>query len=142
MRTWILAGLLMACSAPEGTPVESILGDLNFHYGKTITVRTKLASGARCRVGDEEGEWKTYCKDCQYCRGPLVVSPDGERSENELDWPMILGGTWEYQDIRCKGPLDEIVCYPFVPGRTYVIRGVLERHQPPRLLVNKWWAVD
>jgi hypothetical protein len=131
-----------ACGAPRATPVQDVLEDVALYYGKTVTVRARLKSGARCRQG-EDGEWKTYCKDCQYCRGPMVVDLGGSEAERTLpDWPLVLGGTWEYQDIRCKGPLNEVKCHPFVPGQTYVIRGVIEATDPPKLIVSKWWPVD
>jgi len=131
--------MITACGPPKGTPVTEILSDVDFHYGKTITIRTKFVSGARCRQG-EEGEWKTYCKDCQYCKGPMVVDP-GEKVGASPDWPMILGGTWEYKDIRCKGPLNKVECHPFEIGKTYVVRGKLEKHKPPKLLVSKFWEI-
>lgn len=146
MRSWLLvpaiAAFIGACGPPRAMPVEEVLNQLPRFKGKLITIRTMLRSGARCRQG-EEGEWKTYCKDCVYCRGPLVVEPPGTvTSTNVLDWPMILGGTWEYKDIRCKGPLNAVECYPFQEGKTYVIRGMLEDQQPPKLLVEKFWQVE
>ena len=132
---------LTACGPPKGVPVSEILEDIDFHYGKTITIRTQIVSGARCRQDTEGGEWQTYCKDCQYCKGPMVIDP-GKKIESASDWPMILGGTWEYKDIRCKGPLNAIVCHPFEFGKTYVIRGKLEKHKPPKLLLSKFWTVD
>lgn len=141
MKYLLLTALLMtACGPPQGTPVKEILSDVDFYYGKTITIRSQFVSGARCRQGDD-GEWRTYCKDCQWCKGPMVVDSDG-KMEGGSDWPMIMGGTWEHKDIRCKGPLNKIECHPFKPGKTYVVRGKLEKHKPPKLLVSKIWAVD
>ena len=148
ISNWIKSALftvcslfLIACGPPKGVPVEEILADIDYHYGKTITIRTKIVSGARCRQDTESGEWKTYCKDCQFCKGPMVIDP-GKKIESADDWPMILGGTWDYKDIRCKGPLNEIECHPFEFGKTYVIRGRLEKHKPPKLLLSKFWTVD
>ena len=73
MKYLLLTALLMtACGPPQGTPVKEILSDVDFYYGKTITIRSQFVSGARCRQGDD-GEWHTYCKDCQWCKGPMVV---------------------------------------------------------------------
>jgi hypothetical protein len=135
-----VAFLFTACGPPKGVAVSEILKDINFYYGKTITVRTKLVSGARCNQ-DEVGVWKTYCKGCQYCKGPMVLDP-GVKVKSAADWPMILGGTWEYKDIRCKGPLNEVECYPFKFNKTYVIRGKLENSKPPKLLLSKFWEAD
>lgn len=132
-----IALVLAACGPPKGRPAAEVLADLEPHYGKTITIRATLRSGARCH--QESEKWMAYCKDCQSCRGPLVVDAPGVDIEHADDWPMILGGTWEYKDIRCQGPLEKIECHPFTPGQTYVIRGFLERNRPPRLLVEKFW---
>ena len=139
--TTVAAGLVAACGPPASKPIDEVLKDLDPYYGRAITIKTKLRSGARCRIG-EKGDFKTYCKDCQYCRGPYVVEVSGARPNSESDWPMIMGGTWELGDIRCKGPLGQIECHPFELGKTYVIRGVLERHKPPKLLVSKFWKID
>lgn len=141
-RTLILLSLLGAigCGPPKGKPVEEVLANLDAHRGKTIAIKTKLRSGARCRQG-EDGEWKTYCKDCIYCRGPLVVDA-ASTSTRADDWAMILGGTWEYEDIRCKGPLNEVKCYPFDLDKTYIIQGKLESQRPPKLLVEKFWEAQ
>lgn len=143
MRRALFALLLSACGAPQGVPAAEVARDLEIYRGRAVDVRAKLKSGARCRQG-EDGEWKTYCKDCVYCRGPLVVDLGTSTStvEDALDWPLILGGTYEYEDIRCKGPLNEVVCAPMQAGKTYVIRGVIEYQRPPKLLVEKFWPVD
>ena len=133
---------LAACGPPKAVPASEVVLDLARFRGKVVDIKTKLKSGARCRQG-EDGEWKTYCKDCVYCRGPVVVDLGGTSTSTAVDdWPMILGGTWEMKDIRCKGPLNEVECYPFTPGKEYVIRGVIEWTRPPKLLVEKFWAVD
>jgi len=139
----LLLFLLGACGAPAGTPAEEVVKNLDAYRGRPVDVRAKLKSGARCRQG-EDGEWKTYCKDCVYCRGPLVVDlgTDTSSTSNELDWPLILGGTYEYEDIRCKGLLNEVKCTPMEDGKTYVIRGIIEFQRPPKLLVEKFWEVD
>lgn len=150
--------LLSACGPPRSIDAREVLRDLPRHLGKSLVVRARFKSGARCRQG-ETGEWKTYCKDCQYCKGPIVldegtgvgtnakgstgaVTDTGTTSEHLDDWPLILGGTWEGKDIRCKGPLNEIECYPFVPGHMYVVQGLLENQRPPKLLVERFWKME
>lgn len=136
-----LVTAVTACGDPKGTPVEKILEDIDLYYGKTITIRTQFRSGARCRLDSEDGEWKTYCKDCQFCRGPIVVAPEGAVETKVDDWPMILGGVWEFKDIRCTGPLNKVECYPFELGKTYVVRGTVEQSKPPKLFVSRFWPV-
>jgi len=126
-----------ACSPPEGVPAERVLRNIDAYIGRTIDMRAKFRSGARCHL--EAPEWKTYCKDCQYCKGPMVVDLGTTTSTETEDWPMVLGGTYKYQDVRCKGPLNEIECYPFVLGKEYVVRGFIERYRPPRFIVQKFW---
>lgn len=142
----LLAVLLLiltgACVPRDAMSVDEVLKDLDSYYGRRITVKAKFRSGARCRQGDD-GEWKTYCKDCQYCRGPVVVDSGITPKDEEVDdWPMILGGTHEMQDIRCKGPLNQVECYPFTPGKMYIVRGRLEKQHPPKLLVAEFWPLD
>lgn len=110
--------------------------DISVYMGRTIDLRASFRSGARCHLESEE--WQTYCKGCQYCKGPLVVNLAGTSTTTD-DWPMVLGGTYKYQDIRCKGPLDDVRCYPFEPGKTYVVRGFIEAYRPPRFMVQKFW---
>lgn len=146
MRILILitaVAALAGCGPPQGIPVEEVLANIDAYKGRSIPIRMKLRSGARCRQG-EDGEWKTYCKDCVYCRGPLVADLGTRTSTNtELDdWPLILGGTIKFEDIRCKGPLNAVVCAPMQEGKTYVIQGVIEYQRPPKLLVERFWPVD
>ena len=136
-----LLGSLIGCGPPKALPAAEVIADLARYRGRAVDIRAKFKSGARCRQG-EDGEWKTYCKDCVYCRGPLVVDLGTTTSTAVEDWPLILGGTWEMQDIRCKGPLNEVVCYPLTPGREYVVRGVIEWVRPPKLLVEKFWELN
>lgn len=140
VRSCIAAAALLAAAActPSAVEVDDVLQDLEAHVGKKVVVRTRLRSGARCRVGD--GEFKTYCKDCQFCKGPLVVDTGAELPETVADWPLILGGTHDGQPIRCEGPLNEVECHPFELGKTYVIRGSIEATQPPKLLVSDFWT--
>jgi len=145
MKRLIFTTLLLAACTPQGLDAMEVAANIDQHLGQRLTVRGKFKSGARCRIG-EDGEWKTYCKDCQYCRGPLVLdvgvtktSTSGEVIE---DWPLVLGGVWEGKDIRCKGPLNQIECWPLVPGKTYVVQGFVETHQPPKLIVREFWEVD
>jgi hypothetical protein len=133
--------LIVSCGPPSAIPIDDMLKQVDRHLGKRVVIKTKLKSGARCRQG-EEGEWKTYCKDCVYCRGPLVVDAATHTSTKVDDWAVILGGTWKYEDIRCKGPLNEVKCYPFDLSKTYIIQGVLEAQKPPKLLVEKFWEVE
>ncbi len=134
---------LIACGPPSSIPAKTVLKNLDSHLGQRLVIKTKLKSGARCKIVTEGG-WKTYCgNDCQYCKGPMVIDSGVDLKEEGLnDWPMILGGTWKGKDIRCKGPLNKIECYPFELGKTYVIQGRVEKHHPPKLLVRKFWAVD
>lgn len=140
-RAAILIGFLaVSCGPPAAKPVEEVLNNLDLYRGKPVVIKTKLRSGARCRQG-EDGEWKTYCKDCVYCRGPLVVDAVSTSTKVD-DWAMILGGTYEMEDIRCKGKLGEVKCWPFDLEKTYVIQGVVEKQRPPKLLVEKFWEVQ
>ncbi|MEQ8275875.1 MAG: hypothetical protein RMA76_31330 [Deltaproteobacteria bacterium] len=133
---------LTGCKTDDVPTADDILANLDRHLGKRVTFKTKLRSGARCRVG-EQGEFKTYCGDCQYCRGPVVVDTALKTKEEGLDdWPMILAGAHAGQDIRCKGPLNEVECHPFDLDKTYVIRGRLENQHPPRLIVQEFWEAD
>lgn len=134
---------LASCGPPKGIPVEEVLSHIDEYRGRSVPIRMKLRSGARCRQG-EDGEWKTYCKDCVYCRGPLVADLGTTTSTSvELDdWPLILGGTVDFEDIRCKGPLNNVVCAPMQAGKTYVIQGVIEFQRPPKLLVERFWPVE
>ena len=68
-----------ACGAPEAVPVEEVLKDLPRYARKRIVMRTRFKSGARCRQG-EDGTWRTYCKDCQYCRGPIVATSERQNA--------------------------------------------------------------
>lgn len=137
-----LAAFAFACVPRDAMDVDEVIRNLDQYYGKRITVKAKFRSGARCRQGDD-GEWKTYCKDCQYCRGPVVVDSALTPKEGDVDdWPMILGGTYEMQDIRCKGPLNQVECFPFVPGKPYIVRGRLEKAHPAKLLVAEFWPVE
>ncbi|MEM7677693.1 MAG: hypothetical protein AAF449_16985, partial [Myxococcota bacterium] len=104
-------------------------------------VKTKFRSGARCRLETPNGEWKTYCRDCQYCRGPVVVDAPSlpDDVDNIDDWPLILGGTWDLKDIRCKGKLNEVTCHPFELGKTYIVQGTIENQRPRKLLVRNFW---
>jgi len=120
---------LCGCSDPP-VPAEKLVEEPERYYGKKIQIRGKFRSGARCRI---EGESTTYCKDCQFCRGPLVLDA---RIEGADDWPLILGGTWQFKDIRCVGPLNAIECWPIQPGKLYELTGFLERHKPLRFLVQ------
>lgn len=140
LATCLALAVAAACGAPKAIPADELVKDLDAYLGKRVTVKTRFKSGARCRIG-EEGEWKTYCKDCQYCRGPLVFDVPGTETSSAGDWPVILGGTWELKDIRCKGPLNKVECWPFTPGKTYVVRGKLEHQRPARLLVEEYWDV-
>lgn len=147
MRILILITALAAlagCGPPKGIPVEEVLANIDAYKGRSIPIRMKLRSGARCRQG-EDGEWKTYCKDCVYCRGPLVADLGNTTTSTNTeldDWPLILGGTIKFEDIRCKGPLNAVVCAPMQEGKTYVIQGVIEYQRPPKLLVERFWPVD
>jgi len=142
-KTMAAAAALMlsgtACT-PAAKPVEVVLDDLNAYLGEKVVVETRLKSGARCRVGKTVADFKTYCRDCQFCKGPLVVDAPGVDDEAPVeDWPLILGGTHDGQPIRCEGRLGEVECHPFDLDEAYVIRGSIERTQPPKLLVSEFW---
>lgn len=127
-----------ACT-PTAKPVEEIIDHLPDYIGEKVVVTTQLRSGARCRV-DADGEFKTYCRDCQYCKGPVVVDTGGPLPSHVADWPLVLGGTHRGQPIRCEGPLEDVVCHPFELGPRYVIRGSIEATSPPKLLVSDFWT--
>lgn len=139
-----LAFLVSSCGPPKATDAEVVLANIKSHYGKRVVMRAKFRSGARCHQKAEVGKWQTYCVDCQVCRGPIVVDTGKPVDETvELpDWPMILGGTYKGRDIRCKGALNAVECWPFVEGKTYIVQGELESQQPPKLLVERFWEVE
>lgn len=133
---------LISCGPPKSQPAEEILKDLEKYAGKRVVLRGKFKSGARCHLTNVT-EWQTYCKDCQYCKGPVVLDTGMDLPEEGLDdWPMILGGTYSGEDIRCKGPLNQVECKPFTPGKEYVVQGKIEAQRPPKLLVEKFWEVE
>ena len=138
----LVAGL--AACTPAAKDADEILAHLDQNLGKRVVLKARFRSGARCRIGEDDGQWKTYCKgECQYCKGPLVVDSRVEGEDLQLeDWPLTLGGTYEGKPIRCEGPLNDVKCYPFELGKTYVVRGLLERFHPPRLMVSDWWEAD
>ena len=116
---------------------EQLLAELDAHVGKRVVVRAVFRSGARCRLETPDGKWKTYCRNCQFCRGPVVIaSPNLPEDVDVDDWPLILGGTWRGRDIRCTGPLNKVECYPFELGKSYIVRGRIEDQRPRKLLVS------
>ena len=128
------------CGPPNAVDVDEALKNIDQHLGQRLVIKARFKSGARCKQAD--GEWKTYCKDCQYCKGPLVVDTKLDlQKEGLADWPLVLAGTYEGQDIRCKGKLNEVKCYPLELGKLYIVQGRLEASHPPRLLVQKYWDV-
>lgn len=137
-----LIALALTATGCNEEPKEAadIVDQIDRYIGKRITMKAKFRPGIRCRldIGDEE-KWVTYCRDCQVCKGPFVVDLDGADAEA---WPMVLGGTWDMKDIRCKGPLNDVECYPFEIGKTYIVEGVLERSTPPKLFVDGWRAAE
>ncbi len=140
LGTFMLA-LLASCGPPKGLEASEVLKDIPKYAGKRVAIRTKLKSGARCR--QQSKDWQTYCTDCQYCRGPVVVDVGIDLPAEGLDdWPMILGGTYDGQDIRCKGPLNQVECFPFKEGITYIVEGKIEAQRPPKLLVERFWTVE
>ena len=145
MKKYILVaiGLSLAACSQKPIDAETLINELENYVGKRVTVKAKFRSGARCRLETPDGEWKSYCKDCQYCRGPVVMDTPSMPTTGEIDdWPIILGGTWQMQDIRCKGKLNEVECYPFEPGKTYVVFGRIENQRPRKLLVRDFWEAD
>lgn len=148
MRSWavffffgVLALSAASCGPPKAMDAKEVLNNLSDYAGKRVVIRTKFRSGARCHQATKE--WQTYCKDCQFCRGPLVVDVGTEElPESADDWPMIIGGTWKGQDIRCKGPLGSVECYPFKEGKTYIVQGEIEQQRPPKLLLENFWEVE
>lgn len=148
MRLFLLTALALVvtatgCKSDDVPTADQVLENIDQHLGKRVTFKAQVRSGARCRVGDEEGEFKTYCKDCQFCRGPVVVGTSLKTKEEGLDdWPMILAGSHSGRAIRCEGPLNEVKCYPFDTDKTYVIKGRLENQHPPRLLVQEFWEAE
>ncbi len=143
IRTWALGlcAVLMAACSPTVRPVDEVVANLDDFLGEKVVVRTRLKSGARCRVGEEAGDFKAYCRDCQYCRGPVVVDVPGlEPSSAVDDWPLIISGTHRGSSIKCQGKLNEVTCEPFDLSKTYVIRGSIEKTRPPKLLVSDFWV--
>ena len=137
-----LLAMPLSCTS-DVIEAETLLANLEQYVGKRVLVRARFRSGARCRLETPDGEWKTYCRNCQYCRGPIVLdvgtAPDGGTLD---DWPLILGGVWRGRDVRCTGKLNEVQCYPLEPKKTYVVRGWLEDHHPRRLLLRDFWEVS
>ena len=142
--TTLAAAALVAGCTPEPKDVDDVLSNFSKHAGQRIVLKTKLRSGARCRIGEEAGQWKTYCKgECQYCSGPVVVASNIKPSSAGLDdWPMILGGLHDGKPIKCEGPLNGVKCGPFDLDKTYVVRGLIEKHHPPRLMVADFWEAE
>ncbi|MBI4820662.1 MAG: hypothetical protein HY791_30640 [Deltaproteobacteria bacterium] len=136
LLTWAALAISATSCGPRAIAAEEVVASMDQHLGKRIAIRGKWRSGARCRQG-EDGEWKAYCKDCQFCRGPLVLDV-ASTSSSALDWPLVLAGSWEYQEIRCKGPLNQVKCHPIEPGKTYVVQGLVENYKPPRLILEKF----
>ncbi|MGF1511374.1 MAG: hypothetical protein ACFB9M_17930 [Myxococcota bacterium] len=134
--SWVLCCTLLACS-PKVHTTEEVLSKLDEYLGRKLVMEVELKSGARCRAV-QDGVFKTYCRDCQYCRGPLVVVSD-QKDSGADDWPLILGGVQNGRPIACEGPLNQIVCHPFVPGKRYVIRGSIEKVRPPKFIVMDFW---
>lgn len=133
---------LAACGPPKAEDAEKVLKNIEVYAGKRIVIKARFRSGARCKQKKNE-KWQTYCQDCQYCRGPVVLDTGLDLPEEGLDdWPLILGGTYKGQDVRCKGPLNAIECYPFTPGKSYIVQGKLEHQRPPKLLVEKFWEIE
>lgn len=136
-------GLALVGCQDEAKEPREILENIDAHIGKRVTIKARLRAGIRCRLDTEDGEWQTYCRDCQVCKGPFVVDLGNAPADQEFaDWPMIIGGTWKEKDIRCKGPLNEVECYPFEPGKTYVLEGLIERTKPPKLIVDGFKLVE
>jgi len=146
-RNWtralpLFALLLAAACTPAAKSADEVVANLDEYLGEKVVVEVALRSGARCRVGQYEGDFKTYCRDCQYCRGPLVVDVMGSEGREVDDWPLVLGGTHDGQPIKCEGKLGEVECHPFDLEKRYVIRGSIERTHPPKLLVSEFWEAD
>ena len=136
----VYTAFVFACK-PTPKPAEEIIGHLEQYLGRTVTMTAKVRSGARCKARNETGEWQTYCKDCQVCAGPLVVdSKQSAPGSSPDDWPMILGGSYEGREVRCRGPLNKIACHPLTPGKHYVLRGKIENEHPPKLLLSAFWS--
>lgn len=142
LLTFALTGMGAALGCQTDAPdAQQVIAELDEHIGRRVTIKARFRPGIRCRLDTEDGQWKTYCRDCQVCRGPYVVDL-GKKSEDASDWPMVLAGTWKMRDIRCSGPLNDIECYPFEIGKTYVVEGLLERSSPPKLYVDDFRLVD
>lgn len=141
MTTLTILLALAGCKPSDAPTADEVLSKIDEHLGKRVALKAKIKSGARCAVA-KDGEFKTYCKDCQYCRGPAVVGTKLDTKKEGLDdWPMILVGQWKGKTIRCKGPLGEVVCEPFDEGKEYLIQGRLEKMRPPRLVVQDAWEL-
>lgn len=135
-----LSGALGATGCTdEPKEASEILRQIDRHFGERVVMKARFRPGIRCHLETEGGEWRTYCGNCQVCRGPYVVDLPDEGFE---EWPMVLAGTWKQRDIRCAGPLNQVECYPLEVGKTYVVEGVLERSTPPRLYVDRFEEVE
>lgn len=140
LRLLSLASLL-ALGACRGEPktAKEIIDHLDEYTGKHVRMIAKFKAGIRCKLDTEDGEWKTYCGDCQVCKGPYVVDLSDEDGE---EWPLVLGGTYDYKDVRCKGELNAVECHPLEVGKTYVVEGLIERTNPPKLYLDDFELVE
>ena len=129
---------LSGCQEPTIEAGE-LVANMEPHIGKRVRVKGSFRPGLRCRLETADGEWKTYCGDCQVCKGPYVLDVNAKDTD---PWPLVLAGTWKLRDIRCKGPLGQVECYPLKTGQPYIVEGILERSTPPKLFVDGFWRVE
>lgn len=136
IRLTLIATLMMAttaCNEPVRTPQE-VLENLGRYAGSTVTIEAKVKGGVRCKLETEGGKWQTYCGDCQQCEGPLVI----DMGQEDLNWPMVVMGTYEGERVGCTGKLNSMKCGPLEPGQSYKIHGLLQDGKPPRLLLKSF----
>jgi hypothetical protein len=146
MKRFVVALMLSsiaACGPPKAKDADEVLAHVSDYAGKLVTIKGRFRSGARCKLEKPDGKFMAYCKECQFCRGPVVFDTNLKLPDEGLDdWPLILGGTWKGKDIRCVGPLNQIECYPFTLGKTYIVQGQIEHQRPYKLLVERFWETD
>lgn len=130
-----LASLGVGCSRAPMTPTQ-VVEKMDDLAGSVVRVRGKVESGAKCRLATEDGKWETYCKDCQVCEGPYVMRTGSD------SLPLALSGSVDGEKLICEGKLNEVACSPLEEGQTYVIDGLLERGEPPKLIVEKVSLAD
>ncbi len=137
VRFAVTLGLALVACTRQPMEAEALIANLEDHVGEYVLVRAQFQSAAECSLVTPDGEWMTYCGDCQYCRGPMVVDARSEAAQKN---PLVVVGAYDLRAVRCEGKLNEVQCRPFEPGKTYVVDGLIANERPRKLLVRKYWA--